>query len=789
VIAAWVMFPALLSALALGCGLAVDAACARRLPRSLIPVCGLAALIVVGGFTTMTEATAEWTVPACVTLALAGLALGFRRLGPRGAGWGIAAAAAIFAVYAAPIVLSGDPTIAGYIRLDDTATWLALTDRVMEHGRDLGGLAPSTYEATLDFNLARGYPVGGFLPLGTGARLAGTDVAWLIQPYMAWLAAVLALCLWGLVRPLVESERLRALAAVIAAQAALLFGYYLWGGIKEVAAAALVAGAAACVGHLAGQRFAWRALLPAAITAAAIAAVLAPAGLIWLVPAGLAALVLGARALAPRVLAARAVPGIGLVALLALPALATGRLTPPTSARLDDPSAEGNLAGPLEPSQIAGIWPAGDFRFDPTHELLASALIALAILLAGGGLALAVRRRAWGLVVYAAGAVAVALVLDAVASPWAAGKALAIASPAVPLAAAAGAAVALGARPRALGAVALALLAGGVVWSNALAYRDVNLAPYGQLSELERIGEAISGQGPTLITEYQPYGARHFLRDADPEAASELRRRVVPLAGGGVVEKGDSADTDALDPAGLYAYRTLVLRRSPAQSRPPAAYRLTSRGAYYEVWQRRPDRAPLDPRLALGSASQPVGRPPCARLRAFASRATSGDRLVAAARPPAVVVPLARAAYPRRWRAPGHPSQPVPDGSGTIEARVRIDRAGGYTVWLRGSIRPRAELRVDGHAAGSVRDQLQNGGEYVRLGHASLDRGPHDLEIEFADADLHPGSGGAPTPVGPLVLSAADAGDARLLRLGPARADLLCGRPLDWVEIDEPRAG
>src|ERR687895_245140 len=74
--------------------------------------------------------------------------------------------------------LSGHATFAGYIRLDDTATWMALTDRVMEHGRSLDGLAPSTYEATLSFNLGDGYPIGTFLPLGNGSQLTGVDVAW-----------------------------------------------------------------------------------------------------------------------------------------------------------------------------------------------------------------------------------------------------------------------------------------------------------------------------------------------------------------------------------------------------------------------------------------------------------------------------------------------------------------------------------------------------------------------------------------------------------------------------------
>ena len=99
---------------------------------------------------------------------------------------------------------------------------MALTDRVMEHGRSLDGLAPSTYEATLAFNLASGYPIGGFLLLGIGHELVGTDVAWLIQPYMAFVAGAAgpgAMGAGGLAR---AAPWLRAAAAALGAQAALL---------------------------------------------------------------------------------------------------------------------------------------------------------------------------------------------------------------------------------------------------------------------------------------------------------------------------------------------------------------------------------------------------------------------------------------------------------------------------------------------------------------------------------------------------------------------------------------
>ena len=246
---AWIVAPLLLLALCVGCGLLVEALAGRRMPAALLAICGFALIAVAGQLTTLTDATAELTTPLVVVAALAGL-LGGRRGWRRASPWGLAAAAGVFAVYAAPIVLSGDPTVAGFIKLDDTATWLALTDRIADHGRDLGGLAPSSYEATLAFNLGDGYPIGAFVPLVVATEVTGYDPAWLIGPYMAVLAVLLAGGLWAIATALVSSQAGRAASVFIAAQAALLYGYYLWGGVKELAAAALAAAAAAAASRL-----------------------------------------------------------------------------------------------------------------------------------------------------------------------------------------------------------------------------------------------------------------------------------------------------------------------------------------------------------------------------------------------------------------------------------------------------------------------------------------------------------------------------------------------------------
>ena len=225
------MFPLVLAALSFGCGRLVELAAGERLPGPLVLPLGLALVILAGEFATLTDTTAELAAPLAAALAIAGLLLGpIRRSRPDL--WALGTAIAVYAVFAAPVVLSGEATFAGYIKLDDTATYFAMTDRVMEHARDLAGLAPSTYEATLATTLAVGYPTGVLMPIGIGHALIGYDLAWIFQPYIAFLAAMLALSLYALLEPLVPLRPMRAFAAFVAAQPAILFGYSLWGGIK-----------------------------------------------------------------------------------------------------------------------------------------------------------------------------------------------------------------------------------------------------------------------------------------------------------------------------------------------------------------------------------------------------------------------------------------------------------------------------------------------------------------------------------------------------------------------------
>ena len=789
----WVLFPLVLALLSLGCGLLLERASGLKLPEGLLLPVGLAVIVVVAEITTKSSATATATTPLVVVLALAGLILAHpgrsrRRLGS----WPLAAAGAVYLVYLAPVLFSGEPTFTGFIKLDDTATWMAMTDRVLSFGHDVSGLAPSTYEATLHFYLTGGEPVGAMLPWGIAHEIVGQDLAWVFQPYLAFLGSMLALAGWSLSTSLVRSRPLRALIVFIAAQAALLYGYALWGGVKEVAAAWLLALTVACVVPVFAAHARPRSFLPLAAASFAMLGVLGYGGAVWLALPLVFAGVGAVRIWLARNTRLQLVGWGALAALLALGLIRGAQGFLRANSGLTG-NQLGNLTHPLGALELFGIWPAGDFRVDPpSASALAYALIAVVIIAACLGLAVAGQARVWALPLYVLSAAVGALLVSAKGSPWVQGKAFATASPAVLLVGLAGAAALLESRAdplprkrrgraselvlprRLLGGTACLAVSVGVLWSNVLGYHHVTLAPYGQLSELSHIGQRFVGQGPTLINEFEPYATRHFLRAMDPEAPSELRRRVIPLRSGDIVPTGGYADLDAFAPSVLLIYRTIVVRTSPTATRPPAPYRLLYRGQWYEVWQRRVARSrSLIDDLPLGSSRAPVATPPCGEVLRLAREAGATGILVAATRnqPTQIAVP-----------------SPLPIGGTTRRFAVRSH--GTYELWLAGSFVRHLITRVDATTIGATHEVLNEAGGWTPLGIVALGPGTHRVTLSYGDAELAPGSGGGGRAgpsfsVGPLAVSSVAAAST-LAYVSPERARSLCGRPWEWVEALGP---
>ena len=798
-VAAWVLLPALLTALSLGCGLLVERLSTVRLPGSLLVPVGLAAIVVLARAAMTLDLTAELGTPLVVAAAVAGYVLGRRRLRLAVVDrWAVGAALVVFGVYAAPVVLSGSATFLGYTILGDTAVHFTLIDRIATHGTSLADLPPSSYRVTLEGYFASGYPLGSHAALAAVRPLAFIDVAWAFQPFLAFIAAALALTIVGLLKGVVRAGARPAAIAALAAQPALSYNFAAQGSVKELATLWVVPLIAALVGALAAfpasessaDRSPYRAphLLPLAVASAAGIAVIGVAVAPWLGPMLLVALwvVVRRRPRSAGRIAALAAAFTGGVLLLSLPTLVDlGDYLDIAKDVVTESTGLGNLLAPLDGLQVFGIWLTGDYRLPPTSgpglDDLTSTHVLIGIAAASGllGLAWLVRRRAIGPLLYVAASLFALWYVTRTGSPWADGKALAIAAPAVLLAAALGPVAIEGRAWRNViaGAVAV-LIAGGVILSNAFIYHDVSLAPRDRMEELDELGERTAGQGPLLYTEFEEF-AKHFLREADPVGATEglevpgLMPRTLD---GGRPGFATTANVNTLAPDDVNRFELVVLRRGPDGQRPPSGWRRIWSGDFYELWRR--DR---DPEILAHIAPPASGG--CSDLRRLARDARAEDATLAAALAPDSprFVP-AEEPLPFGWAA-------LPDGSGTVQTvgpgevggPLRVPRAGEYEVWVLGSFGRPVDAQLDDRELGTVSNELSQPYNWIELGRVRLEAGRHRAELVRGGGTLAPGNGDGRRIIGPLALRPARA-PSSVVELAPERWRSLCGRPLAWVE-------
>jgi hypothetical protein len=526
-----------------------------------------------------------------------------------------------------------------------------------------------------------------------------------------------------------------------------------------------------------------------------------------------------------------AVPVAGVLALpawLTLSAylnanIAFGNCDPITST--NSATCLGNLVGALRGIQVTGIWIDGDFRSVPSAPPSFANHLLIWVVIAGAVVALGwtLWRRRIDLALYVGIALlALAVLVEQKTGPWVMGKSLAISSPAVLLAGLTGGALLFACRPVWLvipGVLVLGAIAGGVLWSNFLQYRDVTLAPRARLSELQTIGTKLAGHGPTFFNEYEIYGDRHFLRAGAPVEPAEYRVPYLPTLGNAYLDKPAWANIDSFGLATLAPYRSLVIRVGPTESLPPSIYTLIWSGRYYQLWQQPAHPAlrviqhePLGDSLTdayCGAASNapfnplcpiaPASVPPCTEVTSLAATAAHDDaELRAYQRTNPIVLRATQTQWPGFW-ADDHDSTGAPEdtltptGPGSAVAHIEIPHGvTDYQLWLGGSFARGFEVSVDGHHIGGVADQLDPPGVYEMVGKPlTLGPGVHTITVTYPTANLSPGNADSEeyTVLSEIALSPPlypAKGAGKMLMVKPNDARTLCGRSLDWIEIVKP---
>ena len=791
-VTATLLFPALVAALSLGAGLLIDRAAGGVLPGVLLVPVGLGGLVVVAELFAWNSATGGLTPLALLACGVAGFVLGIPRLrGLRPNWWVIAAALGAYLALCAPVLFSGHVTMAGYL-LDTTVGFHLLgSDYLLDHGRDFGQLPPSTYRLTLEAYYGTQYPSGGHSLLGGAGRLVGVDRIWLYQPFLSLLLASCVPTLYYLARQATLPRVLAAAGAMLAAVPALVYAYVQMGAIKELTALPFVLLLGAVLVLLPklvaiGPR---AVLVPGVIVAAGIGAI-GLAFVPWLAVsgvAGLGLLLLEARDRGALVkpLIVWAVALAAAVVLLALPTFGSlsesvglsKSFSTSNAAAVSDP---GNLLRPLKKEQMLGVWLTGTHRVDPgawfqeTYLLIGVALIAAVL-----GLAFLVRRRLWTLLAWVAASAVVWALLTKRGTTWTDAKLLVITSPVVVLLVVFGI-ESLRQAGRRIEAVAIGVaLAVGILASDAFTYHDTNLLPRARYQELIDIGERYGNGRAALLPEFDEL-ALYALQDLPPDGPgfSYKTPQVAALRDGTGTAYGSSYDLDQMSPDVVNRYDTIVSRRRPDASRPPASFRRIFHGRFYDVW-RKTRGLQVIAHVPAGGGLQPAGHVDCDELREAIAGAGDGVTLSYVERPTLLTVNPVKARHSPTWADNGTSLGLYSPGQ--LSASVRVPQEGRYRVWLRGEFGRALRVYVNDRPAGAVSYDSGNDGNYAQPLEATLAAGRNRLRLVRGGGSLRPGDN-MPGALRAVVLEPV-AARTEVRTADTASWRRLCDRTLDWVEI------
>jgi hypothetical protein len=777
---------------------------------ALLPAVGVAALVGASQLSTFVVALAGATPYILVALALAGFVLARARLAA------ICAAALrrpslpagmvlAYLLGIAPVLLSGRASFSSFMALSDSAVHIMGADYLIHHGQSYAHLdLHSSYGQFINAYYNSSYPSGADTLFGGSAGLLGLPLIWAFQPFNAFLLA----CAFGPAWLIARRAGLRGAwswaAALCAVVPALVYAYDLIGSVKEVCALTMMLAAGALVaGHGRWLGRSPRGALPIALVLAAGVSALGTAFGVWVlvavaVLAGVLADRVRRRELSLSSALATVALGVGVGVLATLPTLAHLGGSLSVASNISSTGNPGNLARPLRAIQVLGVWLNGSYKIEP-HGIdgtITDVLVVLGAAAAVAGAIALVRMRAYALAAWMALTLLAWLVVSLSVTTWAQAKTLMLTSPVVVLLAWAG----LGAlaraaprrrpaadgtragrrpalRPAALLAagVGVALLAATIV-SDAMQYRASNLAPTARYQELAAVGHRFAGQGPAAFTDFDEY-ALYELRNLHVGGPDFVYPPpALAAAAGGY---GEPVDLGHVPPQALADYPLIVTRRDPLAPRPPAAYRLAWQGSYYQVWRRAQPAALVHRALTGAPAAQ------CAQLRALATAAPAGARLVAAATPRLVRIVVGGAHHPRRW---GHQREGlVMSVPGTLTARFALGAGGAWDVWVQGQLMPRVTLAVDGRALRAISGELSGNSlvpDTVPPRRVVLAAGEHVLTLTRGGSTLAPGDRGSAVLDTVLLTPAGEPAAGTLATASAAHWRRLCGRTYRWAELE-----
>ncbi len=634
------IYPALLAVLLLGAGLLVDRVSGRFLPggpaadsRRGAADRGDAARGLCAGdrsrspFVASRRAGGPRARPAARTRV---------RPAPAGSPLKLAVPVAAYLLAIAPVLLAGRTSFSSYLAVSDGAVHMVGADYLIRHGMDFSHLdLRNSYGQLVNDYYNMNYPSGADTLFGASAKPLSLSLIWAFQPFSAFMLAISTGPAWLLARRMGLRGVLAALAALTVTLPALVYGYELFGSVKEITALAMILSLGAlCVLHPLWLRGRASAVIPFALLLAAGVSSLGAAFGAWALTAIVVLAVVAAHGLRTGELSTRRLlglvaSGVALAILAAWPTWSHISGSVQVAQNIASTVNSGNLTSRLKPQLVFGMWLWGDYQQLPSGSRSAADPAADrhdARRGADRGAAHDPNARAFALLGWLLLMLLVWLAVSEFVTAWANAKTLMLTSPVVVLLAWGGVAGLRSSPLRILAPLLAAVLTVGVLVSDAMQYHSTNLAPTARYQEMAKLNALFAGQGPAIFTGFDEYSL-YLLRDLDI-AGPDFRFKPVDLPNV-TLGHGHSVQLERSPPEDLAAFPLIVTRRNPLAPRPPSAYSLNWEGTYYEVWRRRPNApvplARLSPTHAMAPACRRIGA-----LAAGAPGARPADRVARA---------------------------------------------------------------------------------------------------------------------------------------------------------------
>jgi hypothetical protein len=809
-LSAWLAFPLLLLAVCGGSGLLIRRLSGGAVSGVLLLPVGFALTVAICTLGT----SITWLAPSAGALAVAaavvGIVLERPRLRPAGLRlsgsviYPTIAAFVAFAVWAAPVVLTGAPSWTGYGRIVDTAFQMAFSQHLAEAGRSVP-IGDSAFNETILGLTGNGYPGGGQATLGAMAGVIRTDVTWCYQAYLAWAAAMGALALYALLRRAIASPIVCCVGAAVAIQANILYDYSLVGGIKELTTVSLILLAAALLAEwLAETRRSLRSALPLAPAVAAALAAFSYGALPWLGLIVIGAFVLSLfRGGRVRTLAIWGVASVA-TAVLAIPTVISSIKLYGTAKQAATGVVEvglGNLTAPIPEISSVGVWISNDYRFPMfAHAGASHTFDVMIIVLACVGAAGALWRRRWMIAVFAVTAPIALAYVVAHAGPWVELKGYTITGPMVLAGAFIGAGWLVAWRqPRRLalpakaaGWLGVLAVTSAVLYGNALTYHDMSIAPAARYQQLEQIGKRFAGIGPAFFPAFDEYSEYYLRREHGYDLVRPPGLQVRP--GAVVLPPGQfaySLDLNQLELKFVEGFPLLVVSRSPVATRAPANYDLVERTSEFEVWRRMRPSSEVFDHLPLSGTTTERTPKYCRVMTATVRRAGPSSSIAYVPIGPRTVLNPTQATHPSYWHALG-PEALRGYGAGTLQGSVSLSAPGTYDISMPGSVGRPLTLYVDGRQVGSISYQERYPGQFLRFTRVTLSAGAHQVRLTRPNGGVHPGSGDGPDTatgvIGPLIFTLQQPRDGKIIVVPSSEAARVCAarEGYEWIEVLRP---